>query len=121
MMDQTTCSQFVRGVVESLLAEDLDAFISLFTADAILNLPNACCVGLDSIREAVQGLYQTYDNISIDLERVIAMDDVALVQWQWRDRNRFTGDVHETESAIVLEFAGAQIKRWREYHAPAMP
>jgi uncharacterized protein (TIGR02246 family) len=119
-MDQATGSQLVRGAIEALLAEDLDAFISLFTSDATLNLPNARCVGLDSIREAVQGLYQTYENISIDLERVITMDDVVLVQWQWRDRNRFTGAVHETNSAIVLEFEGAQIKQWREYHARAM-
>ena len=119
-MDQLTCVLFVNQMTDMLHAEDIEGFINLFRPNAELILPNAYCVGRDAIRHAVTGMYQTYEQISIDVERVLAQGSVALVQWRWSDRKRLTGHKNETETALVLEFEGQKIKRWREYHSPVL-
>lgn len=111
---------FINQMIDMLCSGDVDAFVQLFIPSAELILPNAYCVGRDAIRTAVVGMYEVYDNITIELERVLVQDDVVFVQWRWSDRNRLTGQRNETATAIVLEFHGTRIKCWREYHAPVL-
>jgi len=119
-MDHLTFQRSVLDMIDSLLNENVDSFVSQFMPNAEMILPNAHVTGTDSIAKAVQGLYRSYEDISIELERVLIQDNLGVVQWHWCDRNRSTGERHETDSAIFLVFEGPKILQWREYHAPAL-
>ena len=119
-MDQLACERYVRQMVEIILLAKIDEFIDLFSPNAEMILPNAYCVGKDAIRNALSGMYETYDSIKIDVVRILFRDDVALVEWRWGDRNRLTGNVHQTDTALILEFEAGKIRRWREYHSKAL-
>ena len=119
-MDQLACELYVQQIVEMILLAKVDAFLDLFSPSAEMILPNAYCVGKDASRNALKGMYNTYDSISIHLIRVLAGDDIALVEWRWSDRNRLTGENHRMDTALILEFEGGLIRRWREYHSPVL-
>ena len=119
-MDQLACELYVQQMVEMILLAKVDVFLDLFSPSAEMILPNAYCVGKDAIRNALEGMYDTYDSISIHVTRVIYRDDVALLEWRWGDRNRLTGKSHHMDTALILEFEGGLIRRWREYHSPVL-
>ena len=118
MLNQPTL--FIQGVIDILCTEDVESFVELFSSDAELIMPNALCVGNEAIRTAVTGMYQTYIEISIELEHVFAQDNILWVQWRWSDRKRISGQTNQMDTAIVIEMDGERIKRWREYHAPVL-
>ncbi len=117
-MDQSQCIALATQLKKALQCGHVEAFCSHFCEDAELIIPNASCLGRDAIRNAVIYLNQKTEHLQITLNRVTYTQNLAFIEWRWRDQNRETGMTQETETMIVLEFANDKIQRWREYQAP---
>lgn len=94
---------------------DADTFASLFTSDGELIVPGSRWVGRAAIRQAVIDFTAYASNVKIEIHRIIIEGNHAVVEWHWEDTEKATGKRTPADDAIVIDFRGNQIGRWREY------
>jgi uncharacterized protein (TIGR02246 family) len=100
---------------ESWIQGDADAFAALFTAQGEFIVPGNRWVGPAAIRQVAADFATSSDHVTIDIHRVLVAGNQALVEWHWEDTEKSTGKRNRADDAIVIDFAGDQISRWREY------
>jgi uncharacterized protein (TIGR02246 family) len=99
---------------------DADAFANLFTENGEFVIPGQTYRGTEAIRSIIAEFSETHTNVQIDIQRIIIDDNQAVVEWHWQDTDE-TGKQTIAEDAIVIDFEGTQISRWREYIDEATP
>lgn len=128
MADAKTTSNLSRSSIESIIQTagsawvlgDADAFINLFTEDGEFIVPGQIYQGKEAIRSVMAEFSETHTNVQIDIQRIIIDGNQAVVEWHWQDTDA-AGKQTIAEDAIVVDFAGTQISRWREYIDEATP
>ncbi|GAB4231458.1 MAG: SgcJ/EcaC family oxidoreductase [Elainellaceae cyanobacterium] len=94
---------------------DADGFANLFLPDGELVVPGQQWQGRSAIRQAVLDFSSTHCQVKIEIQRIVASGDCAVVEWIWEDVENNTGKRSHAEDAIVIDFQANQIRRWREY------
>jgi uncharacterized protein (TIGR02246 family) len=128
MADAKTTSNLSRSSIESIIqtagnawvSGDADAFTNLFAEDGEFIVPGQIYQGKEAIRSVMAEFSETHTNVQIDIQRIIIDSNQAVVEWHWQDTDA-AGKQTIAEDAIVVDFAGTQISRWREYIDEATP
>lgn len=119
--DQPTSFQSViEAARDAWVTGNADAFAALFTEDGEFVVPGQIYRGSAAIRSVITEFSETHTNVQINIQRTIVSDNQAVVEWRWQDRDA-TGKQTIAEDAIVVDFVGTQISRWREYIDEATP
>jgi uncharacterized protein (TIGR02246 family) len=110
--------QTVRAIVNrarnAWIQGDADTFASLFTPDGEFVVPGNRWTGREAIRQVTAEFVENYD-VAIAINRIIIDGNAAVVQWDWQETNRATGERSHAEDAIVIDLRGDRICRWHEY------
>ena len=105
----------VRKARHAWLTRNADEFVDLFTTDGEFVTPGNRCVGPAEIRQTFTDYAAAYDEVQIDIHRVIQEGDRVFIEWDWLDREKSTGKRVHAEDAIAIDLEGQKIRRWREY------
>lgn len=100
---------------ESWVRGDAAAFAALFTDQGELIVPGDRWSGPAAIRQIAADFAANSTNVTIKIQRVLIEGNQALVEWHWEDTERSTGKRNRADDAIVIDFTGDRINRWREY------
>lgn len=105
----------INQAKESWMQGDAAAFAALFTAEGEFIVPGDRRIGPTAIRQAVTDFAANASNVKIEIRRVLIAGNQALVEWYWEDTEKTTGKRNRADDAIVIDFTGDRISRWREY------
>lgn len=112
-------SPSIRSIIEQAkncwIEGTADTFASLFTVDGELIVPGYRWVGKKAIRQSVTDFTNHISSVEIKIHRILIEGDQALVEWDWEDTEKATGQKNIANDAIVIDFVDGKIKRWREY------
>lgn len=115
----------IRGLIEKArdawIAQDADALTQLFTPDGELIVPGQIWLGQGRIREEVTRFAQQYQDVKIEIRRIIIEDNQAAVEWYYEDTEKSTGRRNKADDVIIVDFKDGRISRWREYFDTKTP
>ena len=95
--------------------QDVTAIASDFAEDAIFIAAGFRFEGKQRIQQAARDYFNQFHDTSVKIERIIIDGDEGAVEWDWRDRNRQSGQEGFAEDAIVFKIENGKIVYWREY------
>jgi uncharacterized protein (TIGR02246 family) len=108
----------IRSLIEQArdawMQGNADQFASLFTPTGELIVPGNRWVGVAAIHQALSEFAATVSHVSIEIHRIIVDGNQAVVEWHWQETS-LSGEITRADDAIVVDFQGNQIRRWREY------
>lgn len=105
----------IHRAKESWIQGDAAVFAALFTAQGEFIVPGNRWIGPNAIRQAATDFAASSSNVAIEIRRVLIAGNQALVEWHWEDTEKSTGKRNRADDAIVIDFIGGSISRWREY------
>lgn len=109
----------VQALVETArqawLTANANSFASLFADQGEFIAPGKRWVGRDQISQAVEEYAAAYDEVSINIRRIIQEGNQIVIEWDWQDREKATGKRNQAEDAIVVDLEQGRVRRWREY------
>lgn len=105
----------VEKARQAWLTGNGNAFAALFTNDGEFIAPGNRWVGYSQIHQAVIDYAAAYDQVDIDIHRIVQDGDQTVIEWSWRDRSKATEKCSHAEDAIVVDLTQGRIQRWREY------
>jgi uncharacterized protein (TIGR02246 family) len=113
----------VEQAAEAWIQADADAFADLFTPDGEFIVPGRRWVGQAAIRQVVVEFAATATEVSIKIRQILVGTDAfstdktarAFVEWHWENTTSTTGQRHQADDAIAIDFQNGRISRWREY------
>ncbi|MGD1857669.1 MAG: nuclear transport factor 2 family protein [Leptolyngbyaceae cyanobacterium] len=111
----TAVEALVQQARQAWLEGDAHSFAILFVEDGEFIAPGHRWVGHSQIFQAVMDYAAAYDEVSIEIHRIIQDRERFVVEWSWRDREKATGKCTYAEDAIVVDLKQGKIQRWREY------
>ncbi len=116
---------FVRSRIEQAAASwvngDAQIFAALFAPDGEFVVPGQRWVGVEAIQRAAADFASSHSHVKIEIQRILVDHQQAVVEWQWEDVETSTGKHTRADDAIVVDFVGDRIKRWREYIDSTLP
>lgn len=118
ILSDSSSAQTIRSLIEqakNYWIEGNADFASLFTVDGELIVPGYRWVGKEAIRQAVTDFATHTSSVKIEIHRIIIEGAQAVVEWDWEDTEKATGQKNPAHDAIVIDFIEGKIKRWREY------
>jgi uncharacterized protein (TIGR02246 family) len=104
----------VRQARDAWVNGDAAAFAELFAADGELQVPGQLWQGRVAI-EAETAKFVGAFNVAIEIQTTVVEGNQAAVEWDWAETPKAGGETRRAQDAIVIEFEGEQIRRWREY------
>lgn len=113
--EQNSLQAVIEAARDAWMSGNASAFAELFTETGEFVIPGQVYRGTAAIQAVVAEFANTHTDVQIDIQRIIVYDDRAIVEWHWQDMEIQTGKQTVAEDAIVVDFAGTQISRWREY------
>ncbi|GFE72287.1 nuclear transport factor 2 family protein [Chroococcus sp. FPU101] len=109
----------IRSIIEQAkncwIEGKADTLASLFTEDGELIVPGNRWVGKEAIRKAAADFASNTASVKIEIHQIIIEGNHTAVEWYWEDTAKGTGQKNPADDAIVIDFVGDKIKRWREY------
>jgi uncharacterized protein (TIGR02246 family) len=131
IMTPAEIRDIIHSARDAWITGDADAFANLFTPDGEFMVPGDQWVGPAAIRNSVMEFIDRYTDVKITIHRILVNDPQnapqngqcdrpdyqyqAVVEWDWEDTDSSTGHRNYAQDAIVIDFRGTQITRWREY------
>lgn len=94
---------------------DSDKIVADFADDSIFIVPGSTFRGKQEIKESAENYFTEFTETQVTLKRLITVDNEGALEWNWRDKNRKTGQESQAEDAIIFELEDGKIKYWREY------
>lgn len=95
--------------------QDVEAIANDFAENALFIAAGFRFEGRERIKQAARDYFARFDDTSVKIERIIVDGNMGAVEWDWRDRNRKTGQTGFAEDAIIFELENGKIIYWREY------
>jgi uncharacterized protein (TIGR02246 family) len=106
----------IKLATDACMTQNAQTFASLFRNDAEMILPGHRLTGKAQIQEATTAYLSRYDDIKIEIQRILVEGDRAVVEWTWESLKQ--GNRDYAENAIIIDFKAGLIQRWREYTDP---
>ncbi|HYF24497.1 MAG TPA: nuclear transport factor 2 family protein [Baekduia sp.] len=106
----------LRAFLEAFNAHDLDAIMSFFAEDCVLEMPRGPApggrrlVGKEQVREGLRSRLEGIPDVHYGDDRHWVCGDRGVSEWTLRGTQR-TGERLEVRGCDLLEFAGGQIIR----------
>jgi uncharacterized protein (TIGR02246 family) len=94
---------------------DADAWAALFVPNGELIVPGNRWVGREAIRKVAADFASVHSEVKINVRRIMIVENQAVVEWHWQDKENATGRRSQADDAIVIDFKAGRIGRWREY------
>ena len=95
--------------------QDIEAIANDFAENAVFIAAGFKFEGKERIKQAARDYFAGFDDTAVNIERIIVDGNMGAVEWDWRDRNRKTGQKSFAEDAIIFELENGKIIYWREY------
>jgi uncharacterized protein (TIGR02246 family) len=122
-MQPEAIQHIIEQAANAWIQLDADAFAALFTADGNFIVPGKRWIGQAAIRQAVASFAATSTDVSINISQILVECDAvggrhgdrAMVEWHWENTDKRTGQQHQADDAIAIDFENGYISRWREY------
>ena len=125
LANQDRKQENIRTLIEKArdawVARDANALAQLFTPDGELIVPGQRWLGQAKIRKEVSLFAQRYNDVKINIRRIIVEDNQAVVEWYYEDTEKATGFRNKADDVIVVDFKDGRISRWREYFDTETP
>lgn len=94
---------------------NLDAIVADFAHDGVLHSPGGRWQGQEAIRAAAANFLTLYEDVRVEITRVLLQGDEGAVEWTWNETRRSDGLRTSTEDGIIFTLRDGKILRWREY------
>lgn len=110
--------QIEAMVVKQALAwenQNAEAIADDFADDAVFIAAGFEFLGKQKIEQAARDYFKQFHQTNVEIKNIIVEDNKGAVEWDWRDRERKTGEEGFAEDAIVFELTEGKITYWREY------
>jgi limonene-1,2-epoxide hydrolase len=108
--------------VNAWLAADLDAYMSCWHDDMVIELPSGAIDGAERYRKLVAAGFEWAAPESFDVHHLALDGDAVLADWTITARRRADGVVIGWRGLSVCEVRAGRISWWREHHlAPPGP
>jgi limonene-1,2-epoxide hydrolase len=108
--------------VDAWLAADLDAYMSCWQPDMVIELPTGVIEGADRYRRLVAAGFEWAAPESFDVHHLAVDGDAVLADWTIAARRREDGVLIGWRGLSVCELRDGRIAWWREHHlAPPAP
>lgn len=118
-MAQAAQPHLLHSVIQSArtawISGDADAFAALFTETGEFVVPGQVYRSPAQIRAVTADFSASHADVQIEIRRMITEGSQVVVEWHWEDTETATGQRMVADDAIVVDFEGDKIKRWREY------
>lgn len=114
-MEPALARSLIQQAADAWLTGDAKAFAALFTPDGEFVVPGDQYIGRSAIQRVAAEFAAGHASVQIEIRRILVAGDQAVVEWYWQDRDDRTGKITQAEDAIVVDFQGNYIRRWREY------
>ena len=108
-------AQMVERQAKAWEEQDVMAIANDFAEDAIFIAAGFRFEGKQRIQQAARDYFNQFHDTSVEIKRIIIDDDEGAVEWDWRDRNRKSGQEGFAEDAIIFKLKNEKIVYWREY------
>jgi len=119
-MDRTDAVRLFESRRDAWLAEDVDAYLALFSDDVILQVPGRDpVVGIAAYAEMVRTSLAHVRPVRFDFHQLAVHGDVVLAEWTIDLEVRADGRPISYRGMSVCEIAEGRIRRWREFYDPA--
>lgn len=105
----------IKRAATSWIDGDAKAFALLFAPDGEFVVPGQQFVGIEAIEKVAAEFAKRHSHVMIKIQRLTVDRQRAVVEWQWEEVENSTGKHTRADDAIVVDFIGGKIKRWREY------
>ena len=94
---------------------DAAAFANLFVEDGELIVPGQRWQGRAAIQAESARFLENF-TVAIEIRTMLIDGNQAAVEWDWIEISKTTGQKNsQAQDAIVIDFEGSRIRRWREY------
>lgn len=108
-------AQMVTRQARAWEEQDVTAIANDFAEDAIFIAAGFRFEGKQRIQQAARDYFNQFHDTSVEIKRIIIGGNEGAVEWNWRDRNRQSGQEGFAEDAIIFEIEDGKIVYWREY------
>jgi ketosteroid isomerase-like protein len=115
-MTGTEVARPLQAFLDAFNAHDVDAVMSFFTEDCVLDMPRGPApgglrlVGKQNVRKGIQARFDGIPDIHYGDDRHWACGDRAVSEWTIRGTQR-TGESIEVRGCDLFEFIGGKISR----------
>jgi ketosteroid isomerase-like protein len=112
----STTTPPLQAVLDAFNAHDLDAIMSFFTEDCVMDAPRGPApggrrfVGKDEVRKGIQARLDGIPDIRYDDDRHWSCGDRGVSEWTIRG-TQATGEPIEVRGCDLFEFTGGRISR----------
>lgn len=117
MLPATELRTLLKIAIDACETQNGKAFASLFLAQGELILPKHRYVGKAEIEKVTTAYLSACESVDIKVKRIIVESNQAVIEWHWSSVAKDSGQVHQSDNAIVIDFQAGAIARWREYSA----
>ena len=112
---EPTIKQIIERQVNAWETSDSDKIIGDFAEDSLFIVPGSTFRGKQQIKEAAKQYFSEFTDTKVTIKRIIVNGNEGAVEWNWREKNKITGEEYQAEDAIIFEMEKEKIKYWREY------
>ena len=115
-MPETTTSPPLEAVLDAFNSHDVDAILSFFTEDCVLDMPRGPApgglrlVGKEQVRTGFQARFDGIPDIHYGDERHFVSGDRGVSEWTIRG-TQSTGEPIEVRGCDLFEFTDGKISR----------
>jgi ketosteroid isomerase-like protein len=116
MSTPTTATPSLQAFLDAFNAHDLDAIMSCFTDDCVLDMPRGPApggrhlVGKQQVRAGIQARFDGIPDIRYEDDRHWTCGDRGVSEWTIRG-TQATGEPIEVRGCDLFEFSGGKISR----------
>lgn len=108
-------TQMVVRQAKAWEQQNVEAIADDFVEDAVFIAAGFRFAGKQEIKRAAKDYFNQFHNTTVEIKRMIIDGDQGAVEWDWRDRNRQTGNSGFAEDAIIFKLENDKFVYWREY------
>ena len=120
MARTTDATEMLQAFLDAFNAHDLDAVMSFFADDCVLDMPRGPApggqrmVGREQVRAGIRSRFEGIPDVHYGDDRHFVCGDRAVSEWTLRG-TRVTGERIEVRGCDLLELSGGLIRRKDSY------
>jgi uncharacterized protein (TIGR02246 family) len=120
MVDRAEAVRLFEKRRDAFLAEDLEAYVSLFAEDMLLQTPTSEVRGRAAYREMVRRAYDAMRPVSFEFHEIAVHESRVLAEWTITLAVRADDSERAYRGMSICELDDGLIRWWREFYDPAL-